>query len=161
MVGRIFLTLLATVTLSTLTQADTSKFDKQMKPVLEAYLNIQEALASDSLKKVSALAGKIEKAAAKMDAKTVKGEHASHFKDIPANLKQSAAQLANAKDIESARNHFKKLSQPMAMWAGMAKPKGIHVVYCSMAKGSWLQKSETIRNPYYGSKMLACGDIVK
>jgi hypothetical protein len=29
-----------------------------------------------------------------------------------------------------------------------------------MAKKPWLQDSEEITNPYYGSKMLRCGDIV-
>ena len=42
----------------------------------------------------------------------------------------------------------------------MAKPKGVYVVFCSMAKGSWLQTGKEIRNPYDGKKMLTCGEIV-
>jgi hypothetical protein len=48
----------------------------------------------------------------------------------------------------------------MAMWGTMSKPKGIDVVFCSMAKGSWLQKRGEVRNPYYGSSMLTCGEVV-
>ena len=45
----------------------------------------------------------------------------------------------------------------MAMWATMSKPAGVNVVFCSMAKASWLQTDKKIRNPYYGKKMLTCG----
>ena len=30
-----------------------------------------------------------------------------------------------------------------------------------MVKRSWLQKDEKIRNPYYGSTMLECGEFKK
>ena len=58
------------------------------------------------------------------------------------------------------RETFKSLSKPMAMWGTMSKPQGIYVVYCPMAKGSWLQKGKEIRNPYHGHEMLRCGEIV-
>ena len=59
-----------------------------------------------------------------------------------------------------ARDAFKELSRPMAMWVTMSKPAGVNVVFCSMAKGSWLQTDAKIRNPYYGAKMLSCGQII-
>ncbi|MFZ5475609.1 MAG: hypothetical protein ACOZNI_02440 [Myxococcota bacterium] len=33
----------------------------------------------------------------------------------------------------------------------------VREVHCPMYPGSWLQKGETIANPYYGSQMLTCG----
>ncbi len=39
-----------------------------------------------------------------------------------------------------------------------------YLSYCPMALGDggfWLQRSDAIRNPYYGSAMLACGEIKK
>ena len=44
--------------------------------------------------------------------------------------------------------------------ATMSKVADVNVVFCSMAKGSWLQKEKVIANPYYGSKMLRCGEII-
>ncbi len=58
------------------------------------------------------------------------------------------------------RKAFNDLSKPLAMWATMVKPVVINVAYCSMKPGSWLQKGEVIRNPYYGASMLKCGEIV-
>ena len=43
---------------------------------------------------------------------------------------------------------------------GPRKPKDVKVVFCSMAKGGWLQRGATIRNPYLGAPMLHCGEVV-
>lgn len=138
----------------------THQFDRQMEPILQSYLKVGDTLAADSLNGVRPEAERIAKLAAKIDSKSVTGEHAAHYKDIPANLKKVAQALSRAKSLDEARNAYKKLSMPMGMWASLAKPKGIDVVYCSMAKASWLQKHGPIRNPYHGSSMLRCGEVV-
>lgn len=136
------------------------RFDQQMQPILESYLRIGDALSSDSMDGVRKNAESIVKLAATLDPASVSGEHAAHYKNVPANLDKAARALSKADGLEKARESFKKLSQPMAMWAGMSKPKGVDVVYCSMAKGSWVQKHGKVRNPYYGPKMLDCGEVV-
>jgi Cu(I)/Ag(I) efflux system membrane fusion protein len=140
--------------------ASTEKFDKQMKPVLEQYLKIPAALAADRTEGVKQAAKQIKKLAAALDPTTVTGEHAGHYKDVPRDLAAAAAKMAKAKDIAAMREALKDLSKPMAMWATMSKPKGVSVVYCSMAPGSWLQRGTAIANPYYGAKMPRCGEIV-
>ena len=72
----------------------------------------------------------------------------------------AAQALSKANTLDDAREAFKKLSMPMAMWATMSKPKDMDVLYCSMAKASWVQKHGKVRNPYYGPKMLDSGEIV-
>jgi hypothetical protein len=138
----------------------TAKFDAAMQPVLAQYLKIHKALAGDSGKGIAKAAGQIEKLAARVDPSTVSGKHAAHYKSLPAKIKAAAAALRRAKGIASQRKAFMALSRPLAMWATMSKPAGVNVVFCSMAKGSWLQKDKTIANPYYGKKMLRCGEIV-
>ncbi len=138
----------------------TQRFDQQMEPILESYLSIANALATDSLDGVSEKAEAIAKHAGSLDSASVSGEHAAHYKNVPANLKSAAQSLTKAQSLDDARESFKKLSQPMAMWVTMSKPKNIDVVYCSMAKASWVQKHGKVRNPYYGPKMLDCGDVV-
>ncbi|MEK7703954.1 MAG: DUF3347 domain-containing protein [Myxococcota bacterium] len=138
----------------------TDTFDEGMQPIVARYLVIQDALASDSTTGVTAAATDIATLAGKLDAKSVTGEHAEHYKDVPAKLGVAAAMLAKAKTLDEARAAFKGVSMPMAMWAGMAKPDKIDVVYCDMAKGSWLQARGPVRNPYYGKSMLSCGEVV-
>ncbi len=154
------LLVLGLVSYGSLAHADTKTFDEQMNPIIEEYLKIPKALAADQTTGVVPAAQKIKKLAAKLNPATVTGEHAMHFKNIPANLQAGAAKLAKAKNIKTMREALKDLSKPMAMWATMSKPKGVSVMYCSMTPGSWLQRGTTVANPYYGAKMLRCGDIV-
>lgn len=145
---------------SSLLHAGTQQFDQAMQPIVQGYLHIQEALAADKTEGVKTAAEQIATLADNLDAKTVTGEHAMHYKDVPAKIKKAALKLAQGETIGVMRETFKELSRPMAMWATMSKLEGIYVVYCPMAKGSWLQKDKTIRNPYHGQEMLHCGEIV-
>lgn len=142
-------------------QKDQAKaFKSGMESILVPYLAIQSALAANSMREVAENAKLLKTLSQKVDASKLTGKHAMHFKNLPANLLKSSENLAKATDLKTARNAFKAVSKPMAMWASMMKPKGVYVVYCDMAKGSWLQKSKTIRNPYYGPAMPQCGVIV-
>jgi len=140
--------------------AGTQRFDTQMEPILESYLQIGNALSADSIDGVREQALAIAKHAEALDSGSVSGEHAAHYKNISTNLKKAAHALSKAQALDDARESFKKLSQPMAMWTTMSKPKNVDVVYCSMAKASWVQKHGKVRNPYYGPKMLDCGEVV-
>lgn len=141
-------------------RAGTSTFDKAMQPIVKQYLKIHKALADDTTKGVAGAAKKITRLTAKVDVKTVKGEHAGHYKDLPKKIKTAAIALSKIKGLKEQREAFKPLSRPLVMWATMSKPDGINVVFCSMAKGSWLQTDKVIANPYYGSQMLRCGEVV-
>lgn len=140
--------------------ASAQRFDQQMQPVLASYLKIATALAADSTNGVTPASEAIAKQAAKLDAESLTGEHAAHHKDLPAKLRKAAQALSKAATLEEARKSFKQLSMPMAMWVTMSKPKHVHVLYCSMAKASWVQKHGDVRNPYFGSKMSTCGEVV-
>ena len=35
----------------------------------------------------------------------------------------------------------------------------IYIFHCPMTKGDWLQASEEMANPFYGFKMLKCGEL--
>ena len=138
------------------------QFDKGMKPILKSYESIQKALLEGNLKGVTSAADSIITDAKKLQPGKVTGEHANHYKHVPMNLVKSAEKIKSAKTIEEAREIFKKMSQPMAMWTGMAKPEGYEVKYCPMVKASWVQSKGKAKNPYYGKghKMEACGETI-
>lgn len=163
---RIFFIITAVFIISALSSAGnpifagSEKFDEKMQPILAEYLKIADILASDKTDDVADSAKKIDSLAGTLSPSLVSGEHASHYKSIPGKLSEGAKKIALGKDISTVRTAFVDLSKPMVMWASMSKPSGINVVYCSMNPGSWLQKEKKIRNPYYGSKMLTCGEII-
>lgn len=137
------------------------KFDAAMRALLTPYLKIHAALAGDADKGVAQAASKIAKLAGKIDPGTISSKHAAHYQALPGKIKAAAARVAKAKGIAAQREAFKKLSRPFAMWVTMSKPGEVNLVFCSMAKGSWLQKEKIIANPYYGAKMLRCGEIIR
>jgi Cu(I)/Ag(I) efflux system membrane protein CusA/SilA len=69
--------------------------------------------------------------------------------------------VAEAGDIEKARQAFAVLSEATISYRATAdeNPKP-QVVYCSMAKHSWLQPKGQITNPYYADPaMRSCGEV--
>ena len=139
-----------------------TSFDKAMAKLLGPYGEIHRALAADKTQGVTKAAERIAKGirGLKASAKAIKGKHAKHYAALPAKLRKAAKTLIAAKGIKAQREAFKALSRPMALWATLSKPAGVNVVFCSMAKGSWLQTKKVIANPYYGASMLRCGQII-
>jgi Cu(I)/Ag(I) efflux system membrane fusion protein len=137
-----------------------SEFDRAMKPILGEYLEIQTALASDRTDGIDVAVQAIEKLAKKLDPEMAGGDHDEHYKTIPADILVACGILHEAKEIESVREAFKELSKPVSMWVSMAKPEGKSVMYCPMAKAGWVQDGTEVANPYFGAKMLGCGQKV-
>jgi hypothetical protein len=118
--------------------------------VLANYDKIQVSLATDTLNGVQGAADAI--------AKLVAGDS---MKMLPAELAAQADALAKAGDLAAARESFKQFSASLvgALEAAKVQTGRYYVVYCDMAKGSWLQTDKTVRNPYYGKSMSQCGEI--
>ena len=72
----------------------------------------------------------------------------------------SAAALAKANDLEAERHAFAVLSDAMIRYRATSteQPRPV-VVYCPMAKQSWLQPKGEISNPYFDASMRTCGEI--
>jgi Cu(I)/Ag(I) efflux system membrane fusion protein len=137
-----------------------SEFDHAMQPVLDSYLEIQRALAGDSTEGVHESVSAIQEAARQLDPAKLGGEHAGHFGNIPADLAAACQKMHASHEIGAMREAFKELSQPLTMWVGMAEPADTSVMYCPMAKARWVQRGSSVANPYFGAKMLTCGEKV-
>jgi multidrug efflux pump subunit AcrA (membrane-fusion protein) len=71
--------------------------------------------------------------------------------------------LAEPTDLTSARRDFAPLSTAIADAARTAQlgtATGLRVFECSMVHARWLQREAGTRNPFYGEKMLTCGDEI-
>ena len=73
-------------------------------------------------------------------------------------LATAAKAMVSPADLVAARTAFGPLSE--AVIEATKDSRGdAKVAFCPMVKASWLQKEATIRNPYYGSGMLTCGEF--
>ena len=84
-------------------------------------------------------------------------------REAAAALPAAGAEL-RAADARPRKSLF-ALSKPFVRYVGWFRAGGKRwkTYYCSMAKGSWLQPASDAKlaNPYYGKKMLRCGDAVR
>ena len=120
-----------------------------MPVVVSSYLEIQAHLAADRFENVKAPARVL---AAQGGAMGKAGE----------GIAKAAAALEAAGDLKAARDAFGPLSDAVIARVQAASGKeaaDLRVAYCPMVKRSWLQRDGQIRNPYYGSQMLTCGEL--
>ena len=131
--------------ISAVTQAAPS--GAPLQAALDKYIQIQTALAGDSLKDVAAAAAEI----------------ASIAKAGDATVATQAEALAKTTDIQAAREAFKPLSA--ALIKALSSQKSIsgqyYEAFCPMANASWIQAGKKITNPYFGASMSGCGEIRK
>jgi acyl-CoA synthetase (AMP-forming)/AMP-acid ligase II len=125
--------------------ASAKEASKELAACLKAYHQVHDALAQDDL------------AAAKKAASDL-AEKAKAAKCV--STPQQATELAKSDSLESAREHFKAISEEcIKMAAGI---DGQYVFTCPMVKADWLQTdSKQVSNPYMGKKMPTCGEIKK
>ncbi len=77
------------------------------------------------------------------------------------SLSQEAQALAQAKDLDTARDAFKPLSETLikALGDNQIGSSGLVEAYCPMKQAHWLQTGSTVSNPF-GASMATCGSIV-
>lgn len=89
------------------------------------------------------------------------------IKEVPGgeSIAANAAKITTAGDIEAQRAAYSPLSND---FIALVKKSGVaggelYVDYCPMAlndKGAyWLSANKEIRNPYFGDKMMNCGEV--
>ena len=115
---------------------------------MDAYLEVVTALAGDDAAGGKAAFARLE---------TALGEDA---------LKDSAAKGAGTDDISAQREVLHEVSMKLIERVkadGNPSAADVHLAFCPMAfdnKGAhWLQGSKDIANPYFGAKMLTCGEV--
>lgn len=136
-----------------------------LRPVLEAYLDAQESLAADDFEQArTALRTLAETAnAAKLPAPRATREA---WQDVASALSGHGQDAASAEDQAQVRRAFEEVSAAIATLLsrfGNPSDAAIRVAYCPMAfdnaGAQWIQRSETLANPYYGPAMQRCGDV--
>ena len=76
------------------------------------------------------------------------------------DIETAAMKLAEASDLEAAREEFFVLTKPMAKYRKMTGGETTIVAYCPMVQKAWIQPDREIGNPYMGQKMPTCGEVV-
>ncbi|MDY0987542.1 DUF3347 domain-containing protein [Flavobacterium sp. CFBP9031] len=152
-------------------QANTTKLESgtteivdasQLQSVYDAYFTVKDALIKSDSKLTSAKAKDLLTAitAVKMD-KLKSNEHTVWMKVVK-KLTADAKSISTTTDLKKQRETFKSLSKNTYDLIKVSSPEQpIYKQYCPMADADWLSKEKAVKNPYYGSSMLTCGNVVE
>lgn len=122
--------------------------------LLTQYYGIKDALVAGNAANASASANQFLKTANAIDYKVIsEGNLTALVKD--------ATVISESNNIQKQRETFANLSANMGALAKSVKLSAnpVYLAYCPMKKASWLSNDKAIKNPYYGSAMLSCGEV--
>jgi len=151
---------------STITNLNQAKENDQLIVVFDNYFEVKDALVLSNGKitseksqnlLISINSVKMEKLS--MDVHMV-------WMKVLNEIKEDAEHIAETKDILIQRDHFMSLSKSMYSLLKISKfEQPVYYQFCPMAndgKGAyWLSKEKEIKNPYFGTKMLTCGETAE
>ncbi|AEW02439.1 hypothetical protein A4D02_00355 [Niastella koreensis] len=136
-----------------------------MKNLTNSYLQIKNALiagkatdAGDAAKNMSAAMKGFDKSLLSADQKNVYDQNEEDLKEHAEHITKSTG------DIEHQREHFSMMSEDMSsLVKAFGGGKTLYNDHCPMAKNgkgaNWLSETKEIKNPYFGEKMMECGEV--
>lgn len=132
------------------------------------YFALKDALVKGDSAAAARQARALKTAFEKTEMSLFSGPAHDHWMNHSRTAAESLKKLADTKDVDEARRHFKPLSGQMVALAKAFGPFGgetIYVQHCPMADDNagadWLSLDREIRNPYFGNKMLKCGSVTE
>lgn len=144
-------------------------FNQSFTTLLNSYYSLKDALVASDTVKVNAAAADLVKNADSLQVNEIQGDTAGMIKETAQMFSQTISASGNAltseKDLDAKRKEFEMITDAMWSLTRTVQYGGqkVYYQYCPMAfdnKGAyWLSNSREIRNPYFGDKMLKCGEV--
>jgi membrane fusion protein, copper/silver efflux system len=145
-----------------------SQFQTQIGRIVTSNFDLVDALAADDPEAARRAALQTDEALHRVDPTTLTNNlHRQQWNRLAKNLHDPIVQLANNEDLKEQRRLFKSFSDALieaVRTFGVARTGEVYLVMCPMVEGGegyWLQPQKDITNPYLGSMMLTCGEIME
>ena len=144
------------------------EFNDGVVTVLNAYYNLKDAFVASDTAKVNAAGTVLKGLLDSLKLDELKQKDTIAFESIsgrPGDVAAEITGMLGEKDIEKKRESFEMISNAFYDMVRSIRPQGVSIYYqyCPMAfndKGAyWLSNADSIRNPYFGKKMLTCGEV--
>lgn len=142
-----------------------SEAKKKLQQLFKSYFKLKDELVADDFESAAQTVQKFQEHLNAIEMKLFTGEAHNPWMNVSTALKAENANAVIAEDIEQLRTAFIELSKGMIRLNQNFQPlkDSIYTQHCPMAnnnKGAdWLSKEKEIRNPYFGSSMLSCGEL--
>ena len=138
-----------------------------LQPLYASYLKWKDSLTNDDFAEAQKMATSMKSALDKINMSLFKVDAHNAWMKYQGSLSNSLEHVQHFSGIEHLRKAFQTVSSTMIDMTNTFKPlaETIYVQHCPMAdnnKGAdWLSTSKEIKNPYFGSSMLTCGEVTK
>jgi hypothetical protein len=129
------------------------------------YLQLKNALVSDDAVATARHGKEMKEYLDKVDKSVFDSRELAAYSKIEKELKDHSDHISkNEKDIVHQREHFSMMSDNLYLLVDrFGAGRTLYRDYCPMYNNNegafWLSESEEIRNPYFGNKMLTCGQV--
>ncbi len=139
-------------------------FTIQLNTIFDQYIILKDAFVQSDSKKVKQSARQVQQALSKVAMKQLTGESHLQWMDISGEMDNQIKLVISSDNIEEQRIAFSGFSDQFhkAIKTFGLMRKTVYYQFCPMAfdnKGAyWLSESKTIQNPYFGEKMMDCGE---
>ncbi len=147
----------------------TAAFNSSFSALLSGYYELKDALVASDTAKANLAAAKMGAAADSVKLNEISndstGAIAATAADYTKTLSDLSKTLRSASDLEAKRKEFQMVSDAMYDLVRTVQydEQVVYHQYCPMAfdnQGAyWLSNSSDIKNPYFGKKMLVCGEV--
>ena len=141
------------------------EFQKQLNEVFIKYIALKDAFVKEESNNIISQSEKIGAILSKVDIKLLENKEAQTFwMSLEKQLRVAVSSILKTTAIKEQRNHFKQVSASLieALQVFGVNEK-VFVAFCPMAdsnKGAyWLSIEKKVINPYFGNKMLTCGEV--
>jgi Cu(I)/Ag(I) efflux system membrane fusion protein len=143
-------------------------FREQLGALVGPYVQIQGALAGDDQDRAQASAQRLSDALETVNMGLLDSQAHQTWMGLNTRLSSATRQLTEGGDLNRLRPAFRDLSDALIEalelfgYSGVDEP--VSVFHCPMAFGNgadWIQPGPETANPYFGEKMLRCGDRVR
>lgn len=149
--------------------SNTGPFNQSYNELLNSYYTLKDALVKSDTAEANASSLSLGEAAGQLKVDDISGDTSGTIKETVRYymeaLKTSANTVLAGEDLEAKRKEFEVITDAVWSLTRIVRYDGqkIYYQYCPMAfdnKGAyWLSDKPEIVNPYFGSKMLNCGEI--
>jgi hypothetical protein len=131
-----------------------------LSQLLSLYYDVKNALVNSDAGTASTKAAEFVKTINSVDMSTLSADEHKAFMPLHAKLSADADAIAKSTDLNAQREKFKTLSSNIYTLAKAVKlsTDPVYQLYCPMQKSYWLSGEAVVKNPYYGKKMLTCGN---
>ena len=134
----------------------------QLQSVYDAYFAVKDALIKSDAKLTSAKAKDLLATITEVKMDKLKSDEHNVWMKAVKKMTADAKSISTSSDLKKQRETFKSLTK--STYDLIKVSKSNEVVYkqhCPMADADWLSKEKAVKNPYYGSSMLTCGNVVE